>query len=68
MVSMDNKVRWQREQNGTAVPYMYENNKWVRYNQSRAYVPDFQYSSKGYASFVNALKLKYETEPLKENY
>lgn len=65
------RVRWQRESNGTCVPYMYEPapkspklGKWVRYNQSKAYRIDAGCikGSDGYVSFQNALKMGYVNE------
>lgn len=59
-----NKVRWQRESNGTCVPYMFEEiNKvwaWRRYNVSKQHTPDKEYLSKGYASFIQAKNAGYE--------
>lgn len=59
-----NKVRWQREANGTCVPYMFEeHNKvwlWRRYTASKLHKPDKDYLSKGYASFIAAKKAGYE--------
>lgn len=60
-----NKVRWQRESDGTCVPYMFEEKNgrwaWYRYSASKACVPDHAYAiSKGYASYVQARKMGYE--------
>lgn len=58
------KVRWQREENGSAVPYMFEDlgNKrwgWIRYSASRIRQPDRDFLSKGYSSFLAAKKAGY---------
>lgn len=60
---MENKVRWQREDGGAAVPYMFEQLKsgawkWVRYTNSRMSQPD-KGMSKGYASWLYAIKAGY---------
>lgn len=70
---MNNKVKWVREENRTAVPYMYERGSsgyfvWRRFNTSKCYIPDCGNFSKGYASFKNAVKLKYEVVETVEKY
>lgn len=63
---MQNKVRWQRQENGTAIPYVFEctNNHWCwkPYTSSKVYTPDKGNFSKGYLTFLNALKLNYIVE------
>lgn len=65
---MKNKVTWKREENGSAVPYMFEchNDRWmwVRYNRSHVAIPDPDSYSKGYMSFLNAKKHNYQLEVL----
>lgn len=60
----NNKIQWKRESNGSSVPYVFElvNNQymWRRYNLSKIYVPDTPNFSKGYLTFLKALKLNYE--------
>jgi hypothetical protein len=63
---MTNKVKWQRV-DGQAIPFMFEeiNGRWlwVKYQSSKVYVPDRGHSfSKGYLSFLNALKQGYVVE------
>jgi hypothetical protein len=62
---MNNKIKWVREENNTAVPYIFEQGPsghfvWRRYNTAKCYVPDCGNFSKGFATFKNAIKLKYE--------
>lgn len=55
----EKKVRWQREEK-FCVPYVFEDNKWKRYNCSSVAVADKPFLSKGYATFVKALKSGYK--------
>lgn len=66
VLNMKNKVEWRKESsNDTAIPYMFEEVKrghwgWVKYTASKCYVSDKQDCySKGYLSFLKALKLGY---------
>lgn len=57
------KVMWKRI-NGELIPLMFEevNGRWlwVGYRSSKAFVPDKGDMSKGYLSFLKALKMGYE--------
>lgn len=57
---MNKKIRWKREENGTAVPYVQQDGRWIRYNASDIAQPDDPRFSAGYKTFLFALKLGYE--------
>lgn len=67
---MVNKVKWKREESGSAIPYMFEEIKsnhwgWIKYTNSKVHVPDKGNAfSRGYLSFLNALKVGYVVEHL----
>ena len=58
-----NKVKWHRVDGQNTVLMFEEHNGrwlWVSYKTSRVFVPDSQNFSKGYLSFLNAIKKGYE--------
>lgn len=65
---MNNKVKWERI-DSELIPMMFEEIKsnqwgWVKYSCSKCYVPDRGSSfSKGYLSFLKALKMGYVSIP-----
>lgn len=67
---MQNKVKWRREDDtNQSVPYMFEEVKpnhwcWVRYTSSKVHDKNEKGSSfsKGYLSFLKALKCGYTVE------
>ena len=59
-----NKVRWVKEyEYAEATVEVFENGSWKIYKSSSVYKPDGDYS-KGFATFINALKHGYLSEGL----
>jgi hypothetical protein len=58
--AMGNLMQWKQEPNGKLALYVEENSRWVRYNNSKYYQPDFSLSSNnGFATAQRLLKLGY---------
>lgn len=64
-----NCLQWQRQSNGCLELFVYEDNKWKLYTQSRFFKPDCSMpgASRGLETFRACLKQNYEVIPTPQN-